>query len=638
MNTKITTLALTVLVSLNAFAAGWAPAGDRIRTKWADEVSPSNVLPEYPRPQMVRQDWKNLNGLWNYGITPADAKDIKVEGQILVPFAVESSLSGVGRKVSTDQALWYETTFSVPFRWKGRDILLHFGAVDWQTEVWLNGKKVGEHTGGYTPFTFNITPYLKGSKQTLKVRVYDRTDLVWQPRGKQVSNPRGIWYTPVTGIWQTVWLEPVNRTKITGYCAVSDIDAANMSVEISADALAAGDKVKVDLIEGGVGYSAEKPGTKVLASVFAENGKAVIGVRNMQTWSPDKPYLYGLKISILRKGKVIDTVDGYTAMRKISRVDVKTGDGSTYHRMALNNKALFQFGPLDQGWWPDGLYTAPTDEALKYDIVKTKEWGFNMIRKHIKVEPARWFYWCDALGILVWQDMPCIGDHSLFRHQKGVGDRGVELEKVMRNKWRTDDPSGGTDCQVPQEWKDNYYKEWKEIIESVKNFQCIVVWVPFNEAWGQFDTEKVVEFTRNLDGTRLINESSGGNYRHSGDILDTHHYPCPSMHAYDMDRINVLGEYGGIGYPEKGHLWQPDSNWGYNGVKKSHEEVTATYEEFAEMLKVFTRTGCSAAVYTQTTDVEGEVNGLMTYDRKVIKIDEARVRAANQAVIKSMEK
>ncbi|MBP5637336.1 MAG: beta-galactosidase, partial [Bacteroidales bacterium] len=305
---------------------------------------------------------------------------------------------------------------------------------------------------------------------------------------------------------------------------------------------------------------------------------------------------------------------------------------NSYKRIGLNGERTFFFGPLDQGWWPDGLYTAPTDEALRFDIEKVKEWGWNMIRKHIKVEPARWYYWCDMLGVSVWQDMPCIADHS----SKTNAWRKPEIAKMQSNEWQRDSFLGGTDCIVPQEWKDNFYKEWGEIIAALKGFQCITVWVPFNEAWGQFDTPAVVEFTRKQDPTRLINEASGGNYAFAGDIVDTHHYPSPAMNNFEAKFINVLGEYGGLGYPVPGHLWQQDKNWGYGKVLESGAEVQAIYDRFAEMLKKFISTGCSSAIYTQITDVEIEVNGIMTYDREVVKLDEAKLRETNLSVIKSL--
>ena len=626
------------LSTVSALAQKWAPVGENIKSPWAEKVDPAATLPEYPRPQMVRADWMNLNGLWNYAITEASADSFKAEGKILVPFAVESSLSGVGRKIAKDEALWYERTFTLPKEWAGRNVLLHFGAVDWQAEVFVNGIFVGEHKGGFDPFSFDITPFLKKSgRQTLKVKVMDATDNGFQPRGKQCFINRSIWYTPVSGIWQTVWLEPVSPAHIDSYYVISDIDKGTMSFEVASSA-ADGDVVKVAVLEGGEGYSAENPSSKVLAEAVVNNGKAVIKLDNIKTWSPDSPYLYGVKVTLQSYGKVVDAVDGYTAMRKISIVNDKTPN--KYRRMALNNEPLFQFGPLDQGWWPDGLYTAPTDEALKFDIAKTKEMGFNMIRKHIKLEPARWYYWCDVYGMLVWQDMPSIGDHS----KKQMPARDKEVQDAISNKWSSDSFFGGTYCDIPQEWKANFYREWTNIINAFKNFQCIVVWVPFNEAWGQFDTPAAVKLTRELDPTRLINPSSGGNYDLSqgvegfGDILDVHHYPCPAMNIFERKFVNVIGEYGGIGLPVEGHTWEIARKWGYGGNKKDSEEVMKTYEDFLEMLKIFVQTGCAAAVYTQTTDVEGEVNGLITYDRKVIKVDMPRIAKGNQSVIESMPK
>lgn len=623
-------------LAVASYAQQWAPVGENIRSPWAEQVDPANPLPEYPRPQMVRADWQNLNGLWNYAVTEAAAESFTAEGKILVPFAIESSLSGVGKRITKENAVWYERQFTVPKKWKGKNVLLHFGAVDWHAEVFVNGVLVGEHKGGFDPFSFDVTPYLKKSgKQTLQVKVQDSTDNGFQPRGKQCLINRSIWYTPVSGIWQTVWLEPVAPAHVNNYYVVSDIDNGTLDFEVDAQT-ADGDLVKVALLEGGVGYSAEKPSQVVLSEAVVEDGKAQIKVSDVKTWSPDSPYLYGVRVWIERDGKTVDSVAGYTAMRKISIVKDKTPN--TYKRMALNNEPLFQFGPLDQGWWPDGLYTAPTDEALLFDIIKTKEMGFNMIRKHIKLEPARWYYYCDLYGLLVWQDMPCIGDHN----KKQMPARDPEVVAAVLNKWSSDSFFGGTDCVIPQEWKDNYYREWTNIINAFKNFQCIVVWVPFNEAWGQFDTPAAVKLTRELDPTRLVNAASGGNYDQSagvegfGDILDVHHYPCPAMNIFERKFVNVLGEYGGIGLPVEGHTWEIARKWGYGKNKNNSEEVMTQYEEYLDMLKVFVQTGCAAAVYTQTTDVEGEVNGLITYDRKVIKVDMPRIAAGNKAVIESM--
>ena len=616
MKTRLFSVVAATLAFVSAASAQqWAPAGDRIKTKWAEEVSPANAHPEYPRPQMVRSEWKSLNGLWEYSITPKNAsKPEKADGSILVPFAVESSLSGVGRTLTSDDALWYRTTFSVPSSWKGKRLMLNFEAVDWQADVFVNDIQVGRHTGGYTHFGFDVTPYLKSGSNTLEVRVLDATDNDFQPRGKQVREPRGVWYTAVSGIWQSVWIEPVAKTHITDYYAVSDIKAGSVDVTVTAEGTQEGDVVKVSLLEGEVGYSTDEPSSKVLAQgKTVPGGVVTLPVAKPELWSPDSPYLYGLEIAVLRGGKVVDKIEGYTAMREVSLFQ----KNKNTRLIALNGEPLFNFGPLDQGWWPDGLYTAPTDEALKYDIQKTKDFGFNMIRKHIKVEPSRWFYHCDRIGMMVWQDMPCFGVHK-------------------DNKWGIHNYNEGTDFPATPQAKANYYKEWGEIIAQVKKFPCIVMWIPFNEAWSQFDTKAVVEFTRAQDPTRLINMSSGGNWEPDcGDVLDNHHYPYPAMYLWETKMANVLGEYGGIGLPLEGHLWQTDRNWGYVQYK-SGDDVLKEYCKFADQLIGLVKQGVCGAVYTQTTDVEGEVNGLMTYDREVVKMDEAKLKETNTKVIASM--
>ena len=603
MTKNVTILMITILSATVSYAQ-WKPQGNKIKTKWAETIDVKKVLPEYPRPIMERPDWKNLNGLWDYAILPiGESEPQKFDGKILVPFAVESSLSGVQKTLGSSNELWYKTNFTVPENWKNKSILLNFGAVDWKTEVFVNNIKIGTHTGGYTPFSFDITPYLKPSgRQKLVVKVWDGTDEGFQPRGKQQKRPEGIWYTSVSGIWQTVWLEPVNKKYITHIKTIPDIDRKKLIVEIETENTSAGDLFEVIM----------KDDTVVVSS-----GKAVIGqtlelsVKNMKLWSTDSPFLYNVEINLIEKGKIIDKVKSYTAMRKISTKRDKNG----IVRMQLNNKNLFHFGPLDQGWWPDGLYTAPTDEALLYDIKKTKEFGYNMIRKHVKVEPARWYYHCDRLGMLVWQDMPS-------------GD-----QRSRQPQWQSQNYFTGTELVRTTESETNFRKEWKEIIDFLISNPSIVVWVPFNEAWGQFKTEDIANWTINYDPSRLVNPASGGNHYRTGDILDIHNYPCPEMYLYDAERATVLGEYGGIGLPLKGHLWQPDErNWGYIEFKNA-KEVTDKYIEYAKILKTMIRSGFSAAVYTQITDVEGEVNGLMTYDRKVDKLEVERLKKINQEVI-----
>jgi beta-galactosidase/beta-glucuronidase len=582
--------------------AQWKKVPGKISSSWSEQVNPANPLPEYPRPQMERSNWTNLNGLWNYTVTIKDAVNASSwGGQILVPFAIESSLSGVGRMVGKDSTLWYNRKFSLKKEMKGKKILLHFGAVDWRTKVLVNGKEAGTHEGGFDPFTFDITSLLKKSgDQELTLSVWDPTDEGPQPRGKQVVKPEGIWYTPVTGIWQTVWIEAVPDTYISAIKPTPDID--NQSISINAAAINAkdGDKISITAWDGP---------NKVAEAESAPGQGAVLKIDNAKLWSPESPFLYDLKISLTRNGKKVDEVKSYFAMRKSS---VGT-DENGIKRMLLNNKFIFQYGPLDQGWWPDGLYTAPTEEALVYDIDKTKEMGFNMIRKHIKVEPARWYYHCDKAGILVWQDMPS-------------GDLG--------NRWDSRPAIVGiaNDQKRSAESESYYKKDWNNIIDALYPFPSIVVWTPFNEGWGQFKTPEIAEWTRKKDPSRLVNSASGGNFTYVDHIIDVHNYPEPVMPSADIFGKNlalVLGEYGGLGLPVSGHVWQEKDNWGYQSFKTA-DDLLAKYTVFIDTLDHLIGKGLSAAVYTQTTDVEVEVNGLMTYDRKVVKNPPAKFKGLHQ--------
>ena len=596
-------LLIILLFSSMSLSAQWKPAGDKIKTAWAEKIDPNNVLPEYPRPIMERDKWQNLNGLWDYAILPMGQQEPQTfDGKILVPFAVESSLSGVQKELGKGKELWYRRTFMIPSDWKNKNIILHFGAVDWKAEVYLNNIKIGTHTGGYIPFSFDVTPFLTSGNQKLVVKVWDPTSDSSIPRGKQVTNPHGIWYTPVSGIWQTVWLEPVNNKHIVGVTPIADVDNNNLKVKVCTKNTEPSDIVEVKL----------KDNNKVIASAKGGAGQILdIAVPNAKLWSPESPFLYDLDVVIIERGKSVDKVSSYAAMRKVS----KKRDANGIIRMQLNNKDIFHFGPLDQGWWPDGLYTAPTDEALKYDIVKTKDFGYNMIRKHVKVEPARWYTHCDRLGILVWQDMP-------------NGDQGPN--------WDMHHYFDGKEVTRSIESEQNFRKEWKEIMDYLMPYPSITVWVPFNEAWGQFKTQEITEWTQYYDPSRLVNSASGGNhYLKVGDILDFHKYPSPELMMYDNERIAVVGEYGGIGMPLTGHLWQPDKNWGYVQFK-SAKEVTDEYVKYGQQLLELVKKGISGGVYTQTTDVEGEVNGLITYDRKVIKVEEDRIRKINQEISNSL--
>ena len=606
MNMKKNFLTMLLALALcGSTFAQWKPAGDKIKTSWGEQLDPKNVLPEYPRPIMERNDWKNLNGLWKYAITPKGTPaPAAYQGDILVPFAVESSLSGVGKMINEKEELWYQRTFDVPSAWRGKQILLHFGAVDWKAEVWVNDVKVGEHTGGFTPFYFDITSVLNKGNNDLVVKVWDPSDRGEQPRGKQIANPHGIWYTPVTGIWQTVWLEPVATQYITNLKTTPDIDNNSVKVEVAANTTSA-DKVEVKVFDG----------KNLVAKGAALNGVpvALAMPANAKLWSPDSPFLYNMEVTLYKDGKAIDQVKSYTAMRKYS---IRKGQNGIT-RLQLNNKDYFQFGPLDQGWWPDGLYTAPTDEALVYDLKKTKDFGYNMVRKHVKVEPARWYTHCDQLGLIVWQDMPNGGPSP---------------------QWQARNYFNGTEVIRSAAFEANYRKEWKEIIDCLYSYPSIAVWVPFNEAWGQFKTPEIVAWTKEYDPSRLVNPASGGNHYTCGDILDLHHYPGPNMFLYDPRRATVLGEYGGIGLVVEGNTWVNDKkNWGYVKFNTS-DEVTNEYIKYGKHLLELIQKGFSAAVYTQTTDVEGEINGLMTYDRKVIKMNEAKVREINQQICNSLNK
>ncbi len=590
---------LTVLFTTTLLAQ-WQPAGNRIKTRWATEIDVNNVLAEYPRPIMERAEWQNLNGLWNYAILPVGQPEpTTFDGEILVPFAVESSLSGVQKMLGKDNELWYQSEFTTPAKWKDNNVLLHFGAVDWKADVWVNDVKVGQHTGGYTPFSFDITPALKKTgANKLVVRVWDPTDQGFQPRGKQVNKPESIWYTPVSGIWQTVWIEPVPMKHIENIKITPNIDQKILQVEAFANIAAPSDKVVVTV----------KDANRIVATAQSINNRPIelLMPSDMKLWSPDNPFLYSVEVELWSDGRQVDKVDSYAAMRKYSM----GRDDKGIVRLQLNNKNLFQFGTLDQGWWPDGLYTAPTDEALLYDVQKTKDLGFNMIRKHVKVEPARWYMHCDRLGMIVWQDMP-------------NGDKSPE--------WQMHQYFTGLERLRSKESEFNFKKEWKEIIDYLYSYPSIGVWVPFNEAWGQFKTKEIVEWTKGYDPSRLVNPASGGNHYTLGDILDIHNYPNPRMYLYDAQRATVLGEYGGIGRAIKGHLWHPDRNWGYIQFE-TEKEVTDQYLKYAEELKQLIGQGFSAAIYTQTTDVEVEVNGLMTYDREIVKLDEAKVRKVNQEI------
>jgi len=574
---RVTIVLSLVCVSVLA-AADWKVADNPLTTPWTSQVNPSHALPEYPRPQMVRKAWTNLNGLWEYAIRPQGTQVKDWDGHILVPFPLESALSGVKKSLSPDQLLWYRRTFTAP-NLKGKHLLLHFGAVDWRTDVWVNGKSIGRHEGGYDPFTFDITSALKSKgDEELVLAVWDPTDSGSQPRGKQVLNPNGIWYTAVSGIWQTVWLEPVPERYVSELTMTPDMDGNRLRLTVHSTS------------SGEYGVRIALTGKTVGQGTGQLNQPLDVLVSDIEPWSPDSPTLYDVEVN-LPEG---DSVAGYFGMRN---VEIRK-DSAGFNRIFLNGSPMFAIGPLDQGWWPDGLYTAPTDAALRSDIDTLKRMGFNMCRKHVKVEPARYYYWCDKLGFMVWQDMPSAmpKEHSAV---KG---------------------NGGEDLPFTADEDADFRRELEAEIRNLHNAPSIVAWVPFNEGWGQHDTNAILQWVKSLDASRLVDGPSGWEDRGFGDMKDMHEYPGPNMYPVVENRASVLGEFGGLGLPIEDHLWWNKRNWGYRTFA-DRTALQAGYEDLMQKLEPLVQHGLAAAIYTQTTDVEGEVNGLMTYDRKVIKYD-----------------
>ena len=579
--TVFPTLIASLFISFATTNAQWKiPPGAPLLTKWAKQISPSNPLPEYPRPQLVREDWLNLNGLWEFaeskvGEEPPIGKELKEK--ILVPFPIESALSGVMK--SADR-LWYRRIVTLPKKWGDRNVLLHFGAVDWEAAVYVNGKLVGRHSGGYDPFFFDITDALrKDGPQEIIVGVFDPSDQGDQPRGKQVLKPGGIWYTPTTGIWQTVWLEPVASDHITDLLIVPDVDAKKVRLTVKSAGNASPHDVRVLVLDGG------KQSVEIEGKVGEE---ILIPLRSPKLWSPASPFLYDVKIELLQNGRKLDAVRSYFGMRKIEIAP----DSRGVNRILLNGEFVMQVGPLDQGFWPDGIYTAPTDGALRFDIEMRKKLGFNMARKHVKVEPDRWYYWADKLGLLVWQDMPS-GNNKTDESKKQFE---VELERL---------------------------------VQTHRNHPSIIMWVVFNEGWGQYDTERLTAWVKQLDPTRLVNNASGWTDKKAGDVLDIHNYPAPKSPEPDSNRAIVLGEFGGLGLAVEGHTWKKE-HWGYQGMANA-DQLTSRYERFMQQVYMFKdNPGLSAAIYTQTTDVEVECNGLLTYDRAIVKPTLGRIAAVNR--------
>lgn len=583
-------------------------------TKWGEQVTAENAWTEYPRPALARPrlqnpSWTNLNGHWDYAITGVDQIETpqKWDGEILVPFAIESRLSGVQRLLSDSEALWYHRTFQADVA-QGERLKLNFEAVDYRCEVFVNGTSVGKHVGGSNPFSLDITDAAKSGENQLVVRVEDETEGS-QIRGKQVIHAHGIWYTQVSGIWQTVWLETVAQRHIDDlkiHSAITDSpDQAKVTVKVDlAGKPVAGEKVRMSLVDG----------DKLISSkTFNTDGVFITDVSDAKLWSPDSPHLYDLSVAVLdASGHAIDEVQSYVGIREVGRTVDKDG----HHRFTLNGETVFHLGPLDQGWWPDGLLTPPSDEGMLYDIEVLKDSGFNMIRKHIKVEPRRYYYHCDRIGMMVWQDQPS-------------GGKGPPWTRMRANP---------QDADWSDADHDQYMVEIERMIDDLENHPSIVVWVPFNEAWGQHRTMEVGKWTVKRDPSRLVNIASGGNFWPIGDIADHHAYPHPNFPLADKrfdDYIKVVGEFGGHGYPVQGHLWDANrDNWGYGGLPKTLQEFKDRYIESMRRLEELKSNGIAGGVYTQTTDVEGEINGLMTYDRRVLKIPASELSKIHANLVK----
>ena len=563
-----------------------------LQTRWAKEVGPDNALKEYPRPQLVRKQWQNLNGLWQYAITKKDVPQPEsYDGAILVPYPLESALSGVAKSLQPDQNLWYKRTITKPLIKSGERVLLHFGAVDWQATVYLNGKEIGQHTGGYTEFTFDITDRLITGNNQLMIKVYDPTDFGVGPHGKQVLNPGNIYYTPSSGIWQTVWMEIVPNIYLQNLTITPDFD--NGAVFITP-------KINTNEKSYTVEVITKSKGKTVKRSTGLVNQEQSLRVANVHPWSPDDPFLYDLVVRILHNGKVVDEVKSYFGMRKIAIQK----DDKGIDRIFLNNKYIYNLGTLDQGFWPDGLYTAPTDDALAFDIKAIKAMGFNTIRKHIKVEPARWYYHADKIGMLVWQDM------------------------VNPNQY------------LPEGSKQAFEQQCKETLEQLHNYPCITTWVLFNERWGAYDQERLTKWIKQTDPSRIVNGHSGEylyvndklrdpapNAYVGADMTDVHSYPNPRLSEKQNGKAQVCGEFGGVGVAIPYHEWNDLKGWGY--IEVQPKDLTAKYAAMTKQLKQLEAEGLSGSIYTQPFDVEGEENGLLTYDREIIKMPLEKIRAIN---------
>ena len=569
----------------------WNPVTKHISTPFAENVSPDNALPEHPRPQMVRQHWQNLNGLWDYALEPIGNTSApeSYQGQILVPFAIDAPLSGIMEILRPNQRLWYRRNITIPDAWAGKRVLLHFQASDWETSVYVNGENAGQHRGGYDPFTFDITEHLTDAANELIVSCWDATEQQAQALGKQImpENRQGFRYQPTGGIWQTVWLEAVPEQSIRTLRLTPDIDAAKIDITVS------GENLKNCQIQT-IAYD----GNRQISEATGQSDHTIsLSIPNPKLWHPDHPFLYDLKVEVQHNGETIDTIDSYFGMRKIAIGEDENG----IKRFLLNDKPIFQLGPLDQGYWPDGILTPPSDEAILFDLQYLKQIACNMVRVHVKTHPDRWYYHCDRLGLLVWQDMVCMPKF------------GQSVTPEAAQQWQT---------------------EFDNIMDWLHNHPSVVQWIIFNEGWGQHDTERLTDHVAQRDPSRLVTSTSGWADMGTGDICDIHDYtfyPATARQQSANDRIVLLGEAGGFNLCIPGHTWydheEPSEHIDHiNDITRptypTPQAMEDDYRFWIENLRAMVGlTPLNGIVYTQITDVEHELNGWLTYDRKISKID-----------------
>ena len=578
-----------------------------MKSLWTDSVDLTMPLSDHPHPQFERDCWQCLNGEWNYHIATRGEKWVSdYPDKIIVPFAIESLLSGVEKPLRPSDRLWYEKKFTVNEALKGKRIILHFEAVDWQCKVYVNKEQVGNHTGGYCAFSFDITDYLVDGENTVNVCVYDPTESGWQQRGKQDNHPHGFWYTATSGIWQTVWLEGVNEARIESFKLLPDIDNGTVNIK-SKLTVEEFDAYILKIFDGD---------TQVFSEEISLDETVDMG-KDFKLWSPEEPNLYSVILELYKDGKLADKVKSYFGMRKFNIAKDKFG----VMRLFLNNDPYFQRGLLDQGYWPDGGLTAPTDEAMIFDIEEMKRLGFNMLRKHIKIEPMRWYYHCDRLGMIVWQDMMSGGAYIGDFYAGVLPNLNITVKDTKYSRFKRE----------KKEARDDYKRELTEMIDQLYNVVSIYCWVPFNEGWGQFDAVKICKYVKNLDSSRVVDHASGWYDQGGGDIKSMHKYVVPiKMPKLDGRRAFVITEFGGYQNRVSNHCWTDNKSFGMYLKFKNKTTLTNAYKKlFVKQILPLIDKGLCGTIYTQVCDVENELNGIYTYDRKELKIEEEVIKAIN---------